>query len=49
MKIIDLLHSGKPTLSFEVFPPKTEDKFASVESVTKEIAALKPDFMSVTY
>ena len=49
MKIIDLLHSGKPTLSFEVFPPKTEDKFASVESATKEIAALKPDFMSVTY
>lgn len=49
MKIIDVLHSGKPTVSFEVFPPKTEDKFASVETVTKKIAALGPDFMSVTY
>lgn len=49
MKIRDLLQSGRPTLSFEVFPPKTEDKFASVETVTKEIAALGPDFMSVTY
>lgn len=49
MKIIDILSAGRPTISFEVFPPKTEDKFASVEKVTKEIAALGPDFMSVTY
>ena len=49
MKIRDILHSGKPTLSFEVFPPKTEDKFLSVSEVTRQIAALGPDFMSVTY
>lgn len=49
MKIIDLIKSDKPTLSFEVFPPKTSDKFDSVKRATEEIAALKPDFMSVTY
>lgn len=49
MKISDILKTGKSTLSFEVFPPKTEDKFLAVETVTKQIAALRPDFMSVTY
>lgn len=49
MKIRDILAEGKPTLSFEVFPPKTEDKFDSVEAAAREIAALKPAFMSVTY
>lgn len=49
MKIIDIIKSEKPTLSFEVFPPKTSDNFESVNSATQQIAALKPDFMSVTY
>lgn len=49
MKIIDIIKSEKPTLSFEVFPPKTSDKFDTVKKATEEIAALKPDFMSVTY
>ncbi len=49
MKIIDIINSGKPTLSMEVFPPKTDDKFNSIKQATEEIAALKPDFMSVTY
>ncbi len=49
MKIRDILAEGKPTLSFEVFPPKTEDKLDSVEAAALEIAALKPAFMSVTY
>jgi methylenetetrahydrofolate reductase (NADPH) len=49
MKIIDLIKSGKPTLSFEVFPPKTSQSMDSVLQATKAIAALKPDFMSVTY
>lgn len=49
MKIKDILAEGKPTLSFEVFPPKTEDKYDSVEKATLEIAKLKPSFMSVTY
>jgi len=49
MKIIDIIKSDKPTLSFEVFPPKTSQNFESVRLAVEEIAALKPDFMSVTY
>lgn len=49
MKIRDILAQGKPTLSFEVFPPKTEDTYDSVEKAAAEIAKLKPSFMSVTY
>ena len=49
MKITDVLNSGKFTLSFEVFPPKTESVFDSVKSAIEEIAALHPAFMSVTY
>ncbi|MBO4458428.1 MAG: methylenetetrahydrofolate reductase [NAD(P)H] [Butyrivibrio sp.] len=49
MRIIDILNEKDVTLSFEVFPPKTDDKYAAVEQAAAEIAALKPDFMSVTY
>ncbi len=49
MKIIDLLNREQLSLSFEVFPPKTETAFESVKEATEEIAKLKPAFMSVTY
>ena len=49
MKIIDLLNQDKLSLSFEVFPPKSETAFESVKSATEEIAKLHPAFMSVTY
>ena len=49
MKIIDLLNRDSLSLSFEVFPPKTETAFESVKEATEEIAKLKPAFMSVTY
>ena len=49
MKISDLLRENKLTLSFEVFPPKTESNFESVKSAVEEIARLRPAFMSVTY
>ena len=49
MKIREILSKGEPTLSFEVFPPKTEDRYESVEHAAIEIAKLKPAFMSVTY
>ena len=49
MKIIDIIKTGKPTLSFEVFPPKTDSSFESVKYATEEIAKLHPSFMSVTY
>jgi methylenetetrahydrofolate reductase (NADPH) len=49
MKIRDILRQGRPTLSFEVFPPKTQDKYETVEAAARKIARLSPDFMSVTY
>lgn len=49
MKISEIIKSGKLSLSFEVFPPKTDTVFESVRSAVNEIAALKPAFMSVTY
>ncbi len=49
MKIIDIIKGNKPSLSFEVFPPKTSDKYDSVSSAIKEIALLNPSYMSVTY
>lgn len=49
MKVIDILNSEKPTLSFEVFPPKTNANYSSVEHAVEEIANLNPSYMSVTY
>ena len=49
MKISEIYKDGHPTLSFEVFPPKTSEVYDSVVKATNEVAALKPDFMSVTY
>ena len=49
MKLTDVFRSGKLSLSFEVFPPKTDTSFESVRAATEEIARLKPSFMSVTY
>jgi len=48
MKLSTLFASKKPSLSFEVFPPKSSDSFESVRQATEEIAALSPHFMSVT-
>ncbi len=36
-------------ISFEVFPPKTDSAFESIEWSVRELAAFNPDFMSVTY
>ncbi|MBR3805924.1 MAG: methylenetetrahydrofolate reductase [Clostridia bacterium] len=49
MKISNLLKDPRLSLSFEVFPPKTETGYESVKEATEKIAGLKPSFMSVTY
>ena len=49
MKISDLLNRDGITFSLEVFPPKTSDKYEAIAETAREIAALRPDFMSVTY
>lgn len=49
MKLNELFKQEKLSLSFEVFPPKTDTSFESVKEATEEIAKLRPSFMSVTY
>jgi methylenetetrahydrofolate reductase (NADPH) len=47
-KISDLLASG-PTLSFEFFPPKSDEAERQLEKAIHELAPLRPSFVSVTY
>ncbi len=49
MKLTEIFQRNQATLSFEVFPPKTDSNYAAVEQATMAIAQLQPDFMSVTY
>jgi methylenetetrahydrofolate reductase (NADPH) len=41
--------SQKPTLSFELFPARTEKQAANLEKAIDALADLKPDFVSVTF
>ena len=49
MKITQLLSRDTLSISFEVFPPKTDTAFESVKTATEAIADLHPAFVSVTY
>ena len=49
MKISEIIARGKPSVSFEVFPPKREAPLEPVKAAVKELAKAKPSFMSVTY
>jgi len=49
MKLSEIFERDELSLSFEVFPPKTDTAFESVKTATEEIAKLRPSFMSVTY
>ena len=49
MKIIDRLNEDGIHISFEVFPPKTDEGFDKVIGAVDEIATLNPAFISVTY
>ena len=49
MKITEKLMVKDQLISFEVFPPKTDSAFESIEWSVRELAAFNPDFMSVTY
>ena len=49
MKLSEFLGREELSLSFEVFPPKTDAAFEDVKTATEEIAKLRPAFMSVTY
>ena len=50
MKLTELWNaSPKPTISFELFPPRSEKAAASLEKAIDALAALGPDFVSVTF
>lgn len=49
MRLNAILGKEKLTLSFEVFPPKTDADFESVKKAAYNVAALHPSYMSVTY
>jgi methylenetetrahydrofolate reductase (NADPH) len=47
-KVADLLAAGR-TLSFEFFPPKTDETERQLQAAVEELAVLAPSFVSVTY
>jgi methylenetetrahydrofolate reductase (NADPH) len=49
MKIGNMLLERKPTVSFEVFPPKRDYPIKTIHDTIKELKDLHPDFISVTY
>ncbi len=49
MKLTDLMKEERPSLSFEVFPPKNSDSYEKVKAAAESIAAISPSYMSVTY
>jgi methylenetetrahydrofolate reductase (NADPH) len=47
--IKEILESGRQSFSFEFFPPKTEDAERKLWTVLRQLEALRPTFVSVTY
>ncbi len=49
MKLKTLFEAKKPTISFEVFPPKKEYPIETIYDTIEALKDLAPDFISVTY
>ncbi len=50
MKVTDLWKSDqRPTISFELFPARSEKAAETLEKTIDELTALNPDFVSVTF
>ena len=49
MLIRDLLANGRPSFSFEFFPPKSDEAAGQLERTIGELAPLEPTFVSVTW
>jgi methylenetetrahydrofolate reductase (NADPH) len=45
----ELIASGRPTWSFEFFPPKTPEAEVQLWTALRELERLRPSFVSVTY
>jgi methylenetetrahydrofolate reductase (NADPH) len=48
-RIDQILGLGLPTVSFEFFPPKTEEGFAALYRTIDDLKPLRPSYVSVTY
>lgn len=49
MKIRDIIGNGRPSISFEFFPPKTDAGHASLLETIATLRSLGPSFVSMTY
>jgi methylenetetrahydrofolate reductase (NADPH) len=49
MHIRDILQPGKPTISFEFFPPKTAESQQQLYTTIRDLEKIHPNFVSVTY
>ena len=49
MRIDALIGRGKPTISFEFFPPKNDAGFQQLYKSIDELKSLRPSYVSVTY
>ncbi|MGJ8673468.1 methylenetetrahydrofolate reductase [NAD(P)H] [Rubritalea sp.] len=49
MHISDILNQDGPSLSFEFFPPRTQNSSDALYEVIAELEPYKPSFVSVTY
>jgi len=49
MKIIDILNNGQRTVSFEFFPPRTDEGFDDLFKTIEALKPLDPSYVSVTY
>jgi methylenetetrahydrofolate reductase (NADPH) len=49
VRIDEIIAERKPTFSIEFFPPKTAEAAEELFDTARELRALEPDFVSVTY
>ena len=49
MRLTELLKSDEVTISCELFPPKQGAQLENYKQIVKEMAGLKPAYMSITY
>lgn len=49
MRIRELLSTGRPSISFEFFPPKSEEGVTALRATLAALRELRPTYVSVTY
>jgi methylenetetrahydrofolate reductase (NADPH) len=49
MRIRELLSTGRPSISFEFFPPKSDEGLNALKQTLSALRELRPTYVSVTY